>query len=137
MDWNSDQGKKLAERLHHEQVIWLTTVLPDGTPIPTPVWFLWEEETFLIYTIAGSVKLKNIAAHPRGALNLNSDEYGEHVAVFTGEFSIESGAPPALNNAAYLEKYREGIQDIKMTPESFSKEYSVALRFHPKHIRSW
>lgn len=41
MDWQSEEGKRLAERLDKEQVIWLTTVRQNGTPTPTPVWFLW------------------------------------------------------------------------------------------------
>jgi hypothetical protein len=35
--------EKLANRLQTEQTIWLTTVRPDGTPVPTPVWFYWHE----------------------------------------------------------------------------------------------
>ena len=31
-------------------MIWLTTVRPDGRPEPSPVWFLWDGETFLIYS---------------------------------------------------------------------------------------
>ena len=136
MDWQSEEGKRLAERLDKEQVIWLTTVRQDGTPTPTPVWFLWEGEDFLIYTIPGSLKLKNIAANPRAALNLNNDEYGGNVVVFTGTLTVEKDTPPALQNPAYLAKYNQGIKDIQMTPESFSKGYAVALRFHPSHIRA-
>ncbi len=136
MDWNSAEGKKLAERLRNEMVIWLTTVRADGTPVPTPVWFLWEGESFRIYTQPGSAKLRNLAANPKGSLNVNSDEWGGKVAVFTGEFSIEDGHP-AIDNAAYLEKYREGIQDIQMTPETFSKSYSVALRFRIDKVRAF
>lgn len=135
MDWNSEQGKKLAERLRGEQVVWLTTVRQDGMPVPTPVWFLWNDESILIYTIPGSLKVKNLTARPKAALNLNSDQYGGDVAVFTGEVTIANDEPPAIHNRAYLEKYREGIQDIQMTPESFSQAYSVPLRFHIQHIR--
>lgn len=136
MDWQSEEGKRLAERLKEEQVIWLTTVRQDGTPIPTPVWFLWEGEAFLIYTKPGSFKLKNSAANPRAALNLNSDEYGGAVVVFTGTLTVETDEPPALQNPAYLTKYREAVKDMQTTPEALSKEYSVALRFHPTHIRA-
>lgn len=137
MDWNSEAGQKLAERMKKEQVIWLTTVRPGGQPVPTPVWFLWEGDTILIYTQPASAKMKNIAANPRAALNLNCDEWGGSVAVFTGKIAAAAGEPPAIHNAAYLEKYREGITDIQMTPESFSKAYSVPLRFRIEHVRSW
>ena len=43
--------------------------------------------------------------------------------------------PPAIQNPAYIEKYSQGITGINMTPESLSRDYSVALRFHPSHLR--
>jgi PPOX class probable F420-dependent enzyme len=136
MDWNSVEGKKLAERLRKEIVIWMTTMRADGMPVPTPVWFLWEGESFLIYTQPGSLKLRNLAANPKASLNLNCDEWGDEVAVFTGEITVDDGHP-AVDNDAYMEKYRGGIKNIQMTPETFSKDYSVPLRFRVKKIRAW
>lgn len=137
MDWNSDEGKKLDQRLRQEQVIWLTTVRPNGTPIPTPVWFLWDGESFLIYTQPESKKIENIAKCGRAALNLNSDAWGGSVAVFTGEIAEDKNAPPAQQNPTYLEKYREGIKDIGMNAESFTQSYSVPLRFRVNKIRTF
>lgn len=136
VDWQSESGKNLAQRLQHEQVIWLTTVRVDGTPMPTPVWFLWEGESFLIYTLKNSVKLRNIAANPRASLNLNSDESGDEVVVITGRMHVDEEEFPAKQNPDYLKKYREAIASIQMTPESFSEDYSVPLRFWPEHWRA-
>jgi len=137
MDWNSAEGKKLAERLRTEMVIWLTTVQPDGMPTPTPVWFLWDGECFLIYSQPGTFKLRNLVANPKASLNLNTDEWGDSVAVFTGEIAVEEHGLPAVENTAYLEKYRERIKNFQITPEIFSKDYSVPLRFLVKKIRAW
>jgi len=35
-----------AARLQTEPVIWLTTVTPSGQPQSTPVWFLWEDDSY-------------------------------------------------------------------------------------------
>ncbi len=138
MDWDSEKGQKLAERLRKETVIWLTTVRADGMPTPTPVWFVWEGESFFLYSQADSYKLRNLAANPKASLNLNCDADGEGgVAVFTGELRVAEGEPPAIDNPVYLEKYRQGIKHINMTPESFSNDYSVPLRFHIKKVRAW
>jgi PPOX class probable F420-dependent enzyme len=136
IDWQSENGQNLVRRLHAEQVAWLTTVRADGTPMPTPIWFLWEGESFLIYTLKESKKLSNISGNPRAAFNLNSDEYGDEVVVATGEIHIEGDEFPAYLNPEYMKKYQGGITLLQMTPESFSKEYSVALRFWPKHWRA-
>ena len=131
MDLSPEVRAKVEKRLEEEQVIWLTTVKRDGTPLPTPVWFLWDGETFLIYTLKDSLKLGNIARNPRAALNFNSDEAGDEVVVFTGTIAVDEGTPPANRNQAYLAKYREAISDIEMTPDSFAQVYSVPLRFRP------
>jgi predicted pyridoxine 5'-phosphate oxidase superfamily flavin-nucleotide-binding protein len=38
------EGARADARLDAEEVAWLITVAPDGTPSPTPVWFLWDGE---------------------------------------------------------------------------------------------
>ncbi len=135
-DMANKLSAEVARRLREEQVIWLTTVKPDGMPVPTPVWFFWEGGTFLIYTQPGSVKLANIASNAHASLNLNSDPWGDQVVVLTGSLRVAEGEPPALQNRGYLEKYRASIGDIELTPESFSQAYSVALRFTPAHVRA-
>jgi PPOX class probable F420-dependent enzyme len=134
-DETTEKGKHLVQRLRQEQVVWLTTVRADGTPMPTPVWFLWDGETILIYTLHDSLKLRNLAANPRATLNFNSDPGGDDVVVLTGKITIDVGDVLPENNAAYLEKYRQGLLDIGLTPEKFAQAYSTALRFHPERVR--
>jgi len=128
-------SRKVTQRLRRELVIWLTTVRADGMPQPTPVWFLWDGETFLIYTEPNARKLRNIAHDSRVALNLNCDEWGSKVVVFTGEATLDQAAPLVNRNPAYMRKYRAGIKQIEMTPDSMASEYSVAIRVKPIRVR--
>lgn len=128
-------SRKVTQRLRRELVIWFTTVRADGMPQPTPVWFLWDGETFLIYTEPNARKLRNIAHDSRVALNLNCDEWGSKVVVFTGEATVDQAAPLVNRNPAYMRKYRAGIKQIKMTPDSMASEYSVAIRVKPIRVR--
>ena len=73
IDTTSEFGTRVAQRLQQEGIIWLTTVRGDGTPQPSPVWFLWDGETFLIYSQPGAPKVRNIARSPKVALHLNGD----------------------------------------------------------------
>ena len=122
-------------RLNTEQTIWLTSVCEDGTPQPTPVWFLWHEQKILLFSQPKAQKLRNIRANPKVALNLNTDEWGGHVLVITGEAHIETAPVPQAQLEAYLEKYREGIKSIGMTPESLQREFSTPIRVTPNRIR--
>jgi len=63
-DFTTPHGQRATERLHTEEVIWLTTIGGDGTPQPSPVWFLWEEDTVLIFSEPKTPKVANIRRSP-------------------------------------------------------------------------
>jgi len=127
---------ELERRLHEEKIVWLTTVRSDGLPQPVPVWFLWQDGRFLIYSEPETKKIRNIANNPRVAINLNSDLWGDHVVVITGMASVDANATPANKIPAYVEKYHEGILQLEMTPESMAEAYSTAIYLTPTWIRN-
>src|SRR4051794_8224721 len=99
-------GKRLAERLRDERVIWMTTIGADGTPQPNPVWFLWDGTGFLIYSKDGAHRQEHIRRNPRVSLNLNSSAGGGDVVVITGTARDAPKAPPAYDHPEYLAKYQ-------------------------------
>ena len=129
-------GADLDRRLRDEKTIWLTTVSPDGIPQPIPVWYWWDGDTFLIFSQPTAKKLRNIAQNPKVALNLSTDEWGNDVVIIGGEASVDPNAPPSIQLTDYIDKYRQGIADINMTPESLSKDFSVAIRVKPTRVRA-
>jgi PPOX class probable F420-dependent enzyme len=60
----------------------LATVGADGKPDVVPVWPAWEGDTLWIFTHGGSVKVRNIAAHPDVALHWQVDDSGDGVEVW-------------------------------------------------------
>lgn len=126
---------EFAERLQRAYYIWFTTVREDGMPQPTPVWFIQENGTYLIYTIPESQKVRNLQSNSLVALSYNESDAAEDYVVIMGEAKIDRSAPPAIQNAAYMEKYRQGIRDINMTPESFNQMFSLAVRIVPLRVR--
>lgn len=51
-----------------KSILYLATIMPDGTPQVTPVWFNTDGKHILINTEAGRVKDKNMRARPNVAL---------------------------------------------------------------------
>lgn len=137
IDLTTKFGRKVARRLKSEQVVWFTTVGQDLTPQPRPVWFMWDGASFLIYSQPNAFKVRHIRSHQNVALNFNSDENGDEIAVITGSASVDESMPAAHLVPAYLKKYRKGIAHLKMTPQEFSKEYSVAIRVVPAALRGF
>lgn len=135
LDFTSDFGKRAADRLSKATIIWLTTVGGDGTPQPSPVWFLWDGESALIYSQPDTPKIRNIGRHAQVTLNLDGDGDGGDIIILTGTATVEPIAPPATEIPAYLAKYGPEIAKIGMTPESFAASYSATIRVTPTKLR--
>lgn len=129
------KAKRLAKS---EYIVWLTTVDADQTPQPRPVWFIWDKDSFLIFSQPKAHKVTHIRQNSSVSLHFNTDESGDgDVIVYIGRAELDPNPPPANKVPAYLRKYRKGIAALKMTPAQFSGEYSVAIRVKPTSLRGW
>jgi PPOX class probable F420-dependent enzyme len=128
---------RAEQRLHDELIIWLTTVSPAGQPQTSAVWFLWDGEEILMYSLAGTPRTRNIEANPRVSLNLDGDGQGGSVVSIEGRARLDPEAPPSTEVAAYAAKYRAKIAGHGWTPESFAVDYPIPIRITPTKARSW
>ncbi|MEW6083794.1 MAG: PPOX class F420-dependent oxidoreductase [Chloroflexota bacterium] len=57
--------------------LYLATLMPDGSPQVTPVWFSADDEHILINTAEGRLKDKNMKARPKVAMTIQdpNDRY--------------------------------------------------------------
>lgn len=136
-DTSTETGARALRRLREEPLAWLTTVRRDGMPQPVPVWFLWEDGSFLIYTFSDARKLKNIRSNPRVAMNLNSGADGNDIVRAEGYAGILEDFPPPDEHPQYLEKYRRGMAFVSGDPESFASYYNTAFRVTPERWQVW
>jgi PPOX class probable F420-dependent enzyme len=132
---NSEFGRRVARRLAEDRIIWLTTTDSGGVPQPRPVWFLWQEDHFLIYSRPDTAKLGHIVNNPSVALNFNGDSHGGDIIVFTGEAELAPDARPANDVPAYVAKYTAGFARINMTADQFAAAYSEPIRVRPVKLR--
>ena len=137
LDTSTKFGARVAKRLEDEQVIWLTTVRPDGIPQPNPVWFLWDGTSILIYSQPQAKKVSHIRRNPHVALHFNSTEDGSDVAIITGEAQIEENAQRVDSNPVYIDKYKLGMADIGQSVDDMAREYSTIIRVTPRHLRGF
>jgi PPOX class probable F420-dependent enzyme len=137
LDTATGAGARAERRLREDGIIWLTTVRSDSQPQSVPVWFLWDGETFLVYSQPDRQKLKNIGRNPRVGLHLNSNARGGDVVRVEGTAEIVEDFPPATEVGEYVDKYRESIARIGLDPEGFARTYSVALQVMPARWQVW
>ena len=130
-------GERVARRLREEHVVWLTTTGADGTPLPNPVWFFWDDEqqSILIYSLTDAVRLAHLRRTSRVALNFDGNGNGGDIIVITGDARVSPSDPPADEHSAFIEKYRDYIARSFGSPADFAAKYSVALRVTPTKVR--
>jgi PPOX class probable F420-dependent enzyme len=138
LDKTTEFGSRAAQRLREELIGWLTTVAPDGTPRPVPVWFLWDgDRSVLLYSKPGKPKLRNIERRPRVSLHLDGNGNGGDIVVVLGAARVCDDDPPADRVADYVAKYAALIARNGWTPASFAADYSVPLRIVISRVDGW
>ena len=125
---------EVLERLRVDPIVWLTTVGDDGQPQASPVWFLWEDGTFLVYSQPHATKVRNLRANPKVALTLRTDETASSYITFEGTATLPDG-PSGTDVPAYLEKYGALIAEMGWTVEWMTGEYSQPVRITPTRVR--
>ena len=137
LDPSKPAHARAAERLRSEPVAWLTTVRADGQAQSSPVWFLWDGQTFLLYSQPGAQKVRNLAANPKVALHLGDDGAGGDIVTIEGTATLEPGSPRADRVEGYLAKYRTAIEALGYEAGPFARTYSSAIRVRPTRMRAW
>ena len=127
-------SEEVLERLRSDLVLWLTTVDPDGQPQTSPVWFLWQDGAFLIYSQPHATKVKNLRTNPKVALTLRSDETASSYVTFEGSATLPEG-PRGDQVPAYLQKYVPLIAGEGWTVEWMTGEYSQPVVVTPTRVR--
>ena len=130
-----DRRAHVEGRLRANLMAWLTTVRPDGRPDSVPVWFLLTgDETVLIYSQPGKVKLRNISRNPNVALGLDVTDIGRDIVRIAGTAAHVPGFPRADQVPEYVAKYTERIGAIFGTVSRFAEMYPEALIITPNRL---
>ena len=137
LDPSKPAHARAQQRLRSEQIAWLTTVRADGQAQSSPVWFLWDGQTFLLYSQPGAQKVRNVTVNPKVALHLGDDGDGGDIVTVEGTATLEPDSPRADRVAEYLAKYQTAIEALGYEPGPFARTYSMAIRVRPTRLRAW
>ena len=110
--------------------LFLATIMSDGSPQVTPVWFNADDEYILINTNEGRVKDKNMKVRPRVALVIQDPKSPDRYIGIRGQVAeyVREGADEHINRLSLkydneLWEYKEGQKRIiyKIKPIHFDK----------------
>ena len=136
-DAATEFGKRVRRRLREEVVVWLTSVGADGTPQPNPLWFVWDDDGFLLYNRPDAHRLQHVRRRPRVSLHFDGNGHGGDIVVFTGLAEIVEGEPPPHARPDYVAKYSERMTRVSGSHDQFSRQYPVALRVRELKVRGF
>lgn len=146
-DAPSAPSPRTAERLRAEAIAWLTTVSPEGVPQSSPIWYVWTADPgggrdaglgeIVMLSRPGAPRLRNLAANPQVAVNLNSDAEGGDVATFEGVARVDRAGLSADEMARYRPKYEAAVPELGMTWGEFLATYSVPVRVRLVRVRQF
>jgi len=88
----------VEERLCSDEMVWLSTVRPDGRPHSIPVWFLWESATLLIFSQPNTQKIRNLRKNPSVTLALDDTKKGVVILEGKAELLGQGDASATLQN---------------------------------------
>jgi len=101
------------------------------------VWFVWDGESFLIFSQPNAAKVDHINANPSVCLHLDPDEWGENIVIVGGEARIAPDHPPADRTASYVEKYAWGFERLEVSVSEYASDYSTPILIAFKHLRTY
>lgn len=138
IDTSTEFGAETARRVVEEKLAWLTTVDHTGMPQPNPVWFLWDDGSFVIFSQPNQAKLANIARSGRVSFNFEATADEEQITIFTGRAQIVDRATIGQEILdRFAAKYAQGMVNIKLPREQYEATYTAVIRFTPEKVRGW
>ena len=124
----TDSARKLLEG---KNLLYITTVNPDGSPQITPVWVDTDGKHVLVNTAMGRVKQRNVTRDPRVALAINAPNDFYDAALIRGRVVEQVTGSVADNHIDKLAKKYLGKDTY---PWRNPKEKRVILKIQPERV---
>jgi PPOX class probable F420-dependent enzyme len=124
--------EKYQDLLNKKAFAQLATIMPDGTPQVSPVWFEYDGKNILINSAKGRVKDKNMRRDPRVGLDIQDpDNPYRHVSIRGRVVQItEDGAD------AHIDKLTKKYINQDRYPYRGPGEVRVIYKIQPEAAHS-
>lgn len=123
--------------LSSEPIVWLSTVRPNGAPHVVPIWFWWDGDALLVFSKPDAQKVRNLRERPDVMLALGDAEDDFDIGMIEGRAEILDAPTSAVLPPAHLDKYRERMAAVGLSPETYIATYSQVIRIVPTRYLGW
>jgi PPOX class probable F420-dependent enzyme len=123
--------------LRDRAVAWLSTTSADDVPAIVPVWFVWDGETFLVFSKPHARKVRNLTANPRVMLAVGDPADDFDVQLVEGRAELLAAPTIELLPPALGAKYRAWLDGIGLGLDEFAATYGQPIRISPTRFLPW
>lgn len=130
---------KFLPLLEGRRIASLGTLNETGSPHLTAVWYLYQDNCFLVATSSRTRKARNLAARPTATLMVESRKPGCECGVtVTGPVEVISGASAKSINQKIHRRYlsEAAIADPRVG-QVFAQFDDISLKLHPQVWTWW
>ena len=106
-------------------------------PAIVPVWFVWDGESFLVFSKPHARKVRNIIQNGRVMLAIGEPEDDFDVQLIEGRAELVDGAAGDGLRAEIATKYRAWLDGIGLGTDEFGATYAQAIRITPTRFLPW
>ena len=120
------------------EVVVLATLMPDGAPVATPMWFLPESDALVMLSVEDTRKVSNLRHDPRVAVVAETTTSEGAIRGVTVRGRADILADSAERRALverFLDRYHPRLERIwgsRAMPAN-----RAMFRIVPDHVRSW
>src|SRR5262245_32588290 len=123
--------------LSSKEVVVLSTVQPDGSPLAMPMWFLPDGDSLVMISVAGLRKVANLRRDPRVCVVAEAGTRGAEIRNVTVLGRVEilaEGSERAALAERFLQRYHPDLERLwgaRTMPAD-----RVMFRIRPARVRS-
>ena len=122
--------EKVVKLFSEKNLVFIATVMKDGSPHVSPVWANYDDGFILVNTAEGRIKHKNILRDPRVAVSVTSNDNPLDMITIRGRvLEIISDY-----NYTHADKLAKKYMDLEKYPFKRINEKRITFKIKPEHV---
>jgi PPOX class probable F420-dependent enzyme len=127
----------VAAALETSEIVWLSSVRPDGAPHVVPTWFVWDGTAIVVLSKPAAQKVRNLARLPRAMVAIGDPSATFDVELVEAVAELADAPFDARLLGRFARKYANQLLQAAITIEQFAATYSRAIRLEPTRWLGW
>jgi PPOX class probable F420-dependent enzyme len=125
----------IDHRLRTEPIIWFGTSSLPGHPHLVPMWFLWDGDRILLFSLPNTRKLSDLAANSAVVLALEAADQGYDIVILEGRATLLNDPEVTPLMPSFVAKYANIPR--RWSAEEWAQKFSKTIQVIPTKLTGW